>query len=389
VSDGVEGQERIYLDGNSLGPPTPRVAEALAAWVRDWGEHLIGGWNELGWWDLPVTVGDRIARLVGAAPGQVVAADSVTVNLYRLLEAAVALRRDRRRVVTAADDFPTDRYLVASVAARAGMEVDAVPIGSLADAVGDDTAVVVASHVHYRTGELADMARVNVTAHHRGALVLWDLSHSVGAVDAALDATDTDLAVGCSYKYLNGGPGAPAWTYVAHRLLESMPNPIPGWVGHLEPFAMADRYVPAAGIRRMLSGTPPVAGLAALDAALEAFDGWTPGMLREHSLTLTGRFLDHVDTTLAGVGFELVTPRARERRGSQVSLQHPQAYAVVQACIDAGVVGDYREPGICRFGFAPRLLTVADVDAAAERIAAVMRAGSWRDPRFAERRTVT
>jgi kynureninase len=387
--DPAPARRRIYLDGNSLGPPQPLVRAALERLVEAWDRELIGGWNNEGWWDLPVTVGDRLGRLVGAAPGQVVATDTTSVNLFRLLWAALELNPGRSRIVVPVDDFPTDRYIVNDVAERCSLQVVAVPHGALVEAISDETAVVVASHVHFRTGELADMVAVTDAAHSHGAPVLWDLSHSIGALDVAIDECCVDFAVGCSYKYLNGGPGAPAWLYVAQRHHDVTHNIVPGWVGHASPFDIAETYVPAHGIRRMLSGTPPVAGLIALDAALSAFDGLPPAELWSRSQALTGRFIEHVDTTLAPFGLDLVTPRDSGRRGSHVSLMHPNGYEVIQACIEAGVVGDYREPHICRFGFAPLYLSSDDVDEAALRIAAVMESGVWQHERFRVRRHVT
>jgi kynureninase len=364
---------RIYLDGNSLGPPPPDMAERLAAVVRDeWEADLIGGWNR-GWWDLPVTVGERIAQLVGAAPGQVVVADSTTVTWFKLVGAALALRPERSVVVTESGGFPTDRHVIDALAA----DVVAVDHDALAAAIDTGTAVVALTHVDYRTGRRHDMAAVTAAAHAAGALILWDLSHSVGAMDLHLDAAEVDLAVGCTYKYLNGGPGSPAFAYVAARLLPNLWQPIPGWVGHADPFSMSEVHEPAAGVRRILSGTPPALALRALDIALDRFDGADLADLRARSLELTDRCIERADD----LGLEVVTPRAHEERGSQVSLRHEHAWEVVQALLDVGVVGDARPPDLIRLGFPPLYVTADDVDEAMACLA-----GGWLD---VDRPTVT
>ena len=380
MTPGVPPQ-RIYLDGNSLGPPLAGVRERLVDFVdREWSADLIAGWNDHGWWDLPTVVGDRIAPLIGAAPGQTIVADSTTVLLYKLASAALAIRPGKRWIVTAEPEFPTDRHILSALAAQHGLEVEAVAPDQVADALCGDTALVCLSHVNYRTGERLDLAGVTEAAHGHGALVLWDLSHSVGAMDLALDAAGVDLAVGCTYKYLNGGPGAPAFAYVAERHLPDLRQPISGWTGTDQPFAMSPVHVPAPGIRRLLSGTPPVIALVTLDAALRAWDGADMAAVRRRSLELTDRFIAGADRLLAPLGFEVVTPRDHDRRGSQVSLAHLEAYGVVRAALAAGVVGDYRAPGICRFGFAPLYVTDDDVDQALERIGAVVASGAHLDP---------
>ena len=372
---------RIYLDGNSLGPPPPDMAERLAAVVRDeWEADLIGGWNR-GWWDLPVTVGERIAPLVGAAPGQVVVADSTTVTWFKLVGAALALRPERSVVVTESGGFPTDRHVIDALAA----EVVAVDHDALAAVIDTGTAVVALTHVDYRTGRRHDMAAVTAAAHAAGALVLWDLSHSVGAMDLHLDAAEVDLAVGCTYKYLNGGPGSPAFAYVAARLLPNLWQPIPGWVGHADPFSMSEVHEPAAGVRRILSGTPPALALRALDIALDRFDGADLADLRARSLELTDRCIDRADD----LGLEVVTPRAHEERGSQVSLRHEHAWEVVQALLDVGVVGDSRPPDLIRLGFPPLYVTADDVDEAMACLAGVLRTERWRGWLDVDRPTVT
>jgi kynureninase len=373
---------RIYLDGNSLGPPAPGTAARLAAFVEDeWGEHLIGGWNECGWWDLPLTVGDRIGVLLGAAPGQVVVGDSTTVLWFKAVAAALALRPARTTIVTQTGGFPTDRHAIDAL----GAPVVAVGPDDLEAALDPDAAVLAVTHVDYRTGRRLDLERLTAAAHAAGAVAVWDLSHSVGAMDLHLDAAGADLAVGCTYKYLNGGPGSPAFAYVAARHHPTLEQPIPGWVGHADPFSMSEVHQPAPGVRRMLSGTPPVLALRALDVALDAFAGIDLVALRAHSVALTERCLARADE----LGLETVTPRQAAERGSHVSLLHPHSWAVVQAGIEVGVVGDFRPPDLIRLGFAPLHLTLEDVDEAMDRLGRVLADGSWERWRDAERPVVT
>jgi kynureninase len=367
VPDGV-----VYLDGNSLGPPPRAVGPAVNALLAEWSRDLIAGWDD-GWWDAPVTVGEKVAPLLGAAPGQVVVCDSTSVNFYKLLVAALQLRPSRTRLVTVEGNFPTDRYLITEIAPQRGIDVDTVPASEIEAALGPETAVLTLTHVDYRTGQRHDLAGLTRAAHRAGAVVLWDLSHSVGAVPLALDEDDVDLAVGCSYKYLNGGPGAPAWCYVAARHQDGLHSPLTGWVGHEDPFAMAEHFRPARGVRRLLAGTPAVLSLRGLDAALDAFAGVTMGELREKSVALTDLFIALVDDRLRGLGFEVLTPREHDRRGSQVSLRHPAAAALVAELAACGVVGDHRPPDVLRFGFTPLYLRFVDVWDAAERLTAVAR----------------
>jgi kynureninase len=376
----VIARRRIYLDGNSLGPPAPGTVDALRAAVEHWDRSLIGGWND-GWWDLPLAVGDRIAALLGAAPGQVVVGDSTTVLWFKLASAALRLRPDRRHIVTQAVGFPTDRHVLDVLDA----DVTAVAHDDVAAAIDGSTAFVALAHVDYRTGRRHDLAAITAAAHAAGALALWDLSHSVGAMDLHLDDADVDLSVGCTYKYLNGGPGSPAFAYVASRHLDAIAQPIPGWVGHTDPFSMSEVHVPATGIRRMLSGTPPVLALLALEHALTRFDGIDLAELRRTSERLTQRAIERADD----LGLEVVTPRDPAARGSQVSFRHQHAWEVMQALIEAGVVGDVRPPDVLRFGFAPLYVTEADLDEAFTRLGQILRDESWRGWLGAERPVVT
>jgi kynureninase len=379
----------VYLDGNSLGP-LPAGAPARAdSLLGEWRDRLVRGWRDRGWMDLPLRLGDRIGSLTGAAPGQVVVCDSTTINLHKLLLGALRLAAPRHVVLTEAGNFHTDLYAASGAAPLLGAEVRRVARENLAEALDDSVAVLLLTHVDFRTGEMHDMEALTRQAHAAGALVLWDLSHSAGAVAVELDECAVDLATGCTYKYLNAGPGAPAYLYVARRHQERLDSPLRGWLGHADPFAFAAEYRAAEGIRRHLTGTPPILQLAVLDAALDAFDGVDVQALRARSLELTALLVDLVDARLAGSGVEVVTPRSPERRGSQVSLRHAQAYGLVQALSARDVVGDFRDPDICRLGVAPLYTSRVEVWDAVEAITIVLEAGEHLDPEYATRAAVT
>ncbi len=378
----------VYLDGNSLGALPAGVPDAVASVVRQqWGQDLISSWNTHGWWDAPLRVGDAIGRLVGAARGQISVGDSTSVRLHQSLHAAAALRPGRSVVLTEPGSFPTDQYVIAGVADQVGWRVEHATPEQLPGRLGPDVAVVVLSHVDYRTGDLLDLPGLTAAAHDAGALVLWDLCHSAGAVPVGLDEHGVDLAVGCGYKYLNGGPGAPAFGYVARRHQDGFVNVLPGWHGHAEPFAMQDEYVGAPGIARARIGTPPLLSLLALEAALRAFDGVSIEDVRARSVSLTGFLRDCLEAVLPGATF--ASPADAGRRGSQVALRHPAAYGIVQALAARGVVGDFRMPDIVRLGVAAPYLTHADMLVAARALRDVLGADEHLDPAWSTRNAVT
>ena len=361
-----------YLDGNSLGRPLQATAERLEAFVRTtWAQRLIRGWTDE-WLQWPQTVGDRLGRVaLGAAPGQVVVADSTTVLLYKLVRAAVDATPGRREVVLDTDNFPTDRYVLEGIAAERGLtlrwvETDragGITAEQVAEAVGPDTALVVFSHVAYRSGFLADAAAVTRVAHEAGALALWDLSHSVGSVPVELDRWGVDLAVGCSYKYLNGGPGAPAFAYVAQRHLGRLQQPIWGWIGRADAFEMGPGYVPADGARSLLSGTPPVLAMVPLTVGLDLLEEAGIAAVRTKSQLLTAYALEVVDAELAPHGVTVATPRAPERRGSHVTLRRPDFRGVTDLLWERGVIPDFRGPDGLRIGLSPLSTSFAEVHA--------------------------
>jgi kynureninase len=392
---------KIYLDGNSLGV-LPRATPARVAEVvqREWGEHLIESWNSAGWIDLPQRVGDKIARLVGADPGELVVADSTSVNLFKVLSAAASIAQadapQRRVIVSERDNFPTDLYIAETLARDRGFElvlVDA-PEQIAPHLARGDVAILMLTQVNYRTGRLHDMAALTAAAHAAGALAVWDLAHSAGALPVHLKRDDADFAVGCGYKYLNGGPVAPAFVWVHPRHAERFRQPLSGWMGHAAPFAFTPAYAPAPGIARYLSGTPPVIQIAALECGVDTLLaaeslGGMPA-LRRKSLALTDLFMQLVAQRCAGHGLDAVTPREHAKRGSQVSFSRAEGgYAIVQALIARGVVGDFRSPDILRFGFTPLTLRFDDVWDAVEHLRQVLASGEWKQERFNKKAAVT
>jgi len=402
----------IYLDGNSLGALPRATAERVDRVVRaEWGVDLIRSWNSAGWVDLAQRIGDKIAPLVGAGPGQLIVSDSTTVNLYKVLNSAIALAPGadpaRRVIVSERSNFPTDLYIADSVARAHGWSLELVETEALAGPLDPRTGILMLTHVNYRTGRMHDMTALTRAAHAAGALAVWDLAHSAGAVPVDLIGSQADFAVGCGYKYLNGGPGAPAfvWAHPRHTQRmdqEQLRQPLSGWFGHAAPFEFTHDYRPAAGIRRFACGTPPMLSMAALECGVDVFER-TAGhggiaALRTKSIALCELFITLVESRCTGHGLQLVTPRDAAQRGSQVSLAHPHGHAIMQALIERGVIGDFRagtpdgqgESGhLLRFGFTPLYTRYTDVWDAVQHLVDVMDSGVWREARFAQRHAVT
>lgn len=395
----------IYLDGNSLGVlPAATPARVAAAVQEEWGSGLIRSWNSAGWVDLPQRIGDKIGRLIGAGPGQTLAADSTSVNLFKVLSAALAIVQaggdtQRRVIVSERSNFPTDLYIAESLARQHGFTLKLVEPDEIAAQFDGTLAVLMLTHVNYRTGRMHDMAALTRAAHACGALALWDLAHSAGAVPVDLIGADADFAVGCGYKYLNGGPGAPGFLWVHPRQLDRMERdglwqPLSGWFGHAAPFEFSPHYRPAAGIVRFSCGTPPVLGLTALEVGVDTLLAAEPlgglAALRRKSLALTCHFITLVEKYCAGHGLSVITPRTESERGSQVNLARAEgAYAIVQALIARGVIGDFRAPDNLRFGFTPLYTRFVDVWDAVEHLRQVLESGEWKEARFHQKAAVT
>ena len=358
----------LYFDGNSLGPLSFRSREVLHRTIEfEWRERLIRSWNE-DWLEMPARVGNLIAPIIGAAPDTVICADNTSINLHKALMAAVALRSDRSEIVVDINNFPTDIYIAQSVASQHGMKLVAVTADEIIGAINANTAVVTATHVDYRSAQILDVEGITKAAHEHGALMVWDLAHTAGAVPFQAEVLDVDFAVGCGYKYLNGGPGAPAFIYVAPRLLETAGQPLQGWWGHAEPFEFEVDYRPAVGIARFLTGTANVLSMKSLEAALEVFSGVSLEKLREKSVSLTSFFIDLFDDHLAPRGFTLASPRAPESRGSHVALGFAGGKELVAAMAAEGIIADFRPPDLMRFGFAPLYNTHQEVVSLVERL---------------------
>ena len=379
----------IYLDGNSLGalPKAARAALAETA-QRQWGEDLIASWNKHGWIDWPTQISAKLAPIVGAKPNELLIANSTSVCLFKMLAAAVRARPGRTTIVTQEASFPTDLYVAQGLAEMLGLNLKAVRPEEVMASIGEDTAVVSLTHVDYRTAAFYDMRAVNDAAHDAGALTLWDLCHSAGAVELDVAGTGSDLALGCGYKYLNGGPGAPGFIYVADRLQDELTNPIQGWMGHAEPFAFVDDYRPSDGIDRFLTGTPPILAMAALDAGIDTFDGISMADIAAKSRKLSQLFVEEVEAR-CGTELRLASPRDPAQRGSHVVFAHPEGYAVMQALISRGVIGDFRAPDLMRFGFTPLYTTYSEVVGAAEILDDILQSREWDQPRFKARAKVT
>jgi kynureninase len=382
----------VYLDGNSLGP-LPKAAAARVAHVvlHEWGEGLIRSWNAAGWIEAPGKVGDKIARLIGAGSGEVIVCDSTSINLFKVLASALDLAEGRRVIVSESENFPTDLYMMEGLVALLGGRhvLRVVPAEDIGAAVDADTAVLALTHVNYRSGAMHDLAALTRLAHERGALAVWDLSHSAGAMPLDVTAAGVDFAVGCGYKYLNGGPGAPAFVYVAERHHGTFRQPLSGWLGHAEPFAFEGAYRPAAGIGRCLVGTPPILSLAALEVGVDLLRECDLAAVRQKSVRLTDVFIRLVEERCRAHALVLLSPRSPAARGSQVSFRHPQGYPVMQALIARGVIGDFRAPDILRFGLAPLYVRFVDLWDAVTALVEVLDTRAWDDPRFHCRSAVT
>jgi kynureninase len=379
----------IYLDGNSLGalPAAAPIALANTA-ERQWGEDLIASWNKHGWIDWPTRIAAKLAPIVGASPDELLIADSTSVCLFKVLAAAVKARPDRKTVLSQQHNFPTDLYVVQGLCEMLGLSMKAVPADEVLRAIDQETAAVTLTHVDYRSASIHDMRAINEAARAAGALVVWDLSHSAGAIELDLHAAGSELAIGCGYKYLNGGPGAPGYIYVARELQNELHSPLQGWMGHAEPFAFVDDYRPASGILKFLTGTPSILALAALEAGLDTFDSIAMGDLAAKSRALSQLFVEEVEAR-CGSEVRLESPRDPQERGSHVVFAHPEGYAVMQAVIARGLIGDFRAPDLMRFGFAPLYNSFADMVRAADILADILQSRQWDQPRFKERAKVT
>jgi len=382
----------VYLDGNSLGA-LPRATPARMRKIVDqeWGEGLIRSWTANGWIDAQSRVGDKIGRLIGARPGETLVADSTSINLFKMLATALRLRPGRHKIVSEATNFPTDLYIAEGLIDLLGRGhvLAALQTEAVEQAIDADTAVVMLTHVNYRTGRLWDMRRLTQIAQENGALMLWDLAHSAGAVPLDLAAQNVDFAVGCGYKYLNGGPGAPAFLYMAERLQDASRPPISGWFGHAAPFAFEPNFRPAQGIARAAVGTPPMLSLAALEVGVDLMLEASMREVRQKSVALTNLFIRLIEQEAEKFGFALVSPREDARRGSQVCLRHDSAWPIMQALIDSGIIGDFRAPNILRFGFTPLYVGYADLWEAVAGLRQIMETASWQKQKYQVPASVT
>jgi kynureninase len=380
----------IYLDGNSLGPLTKKAQDRIQHTLNnEWGEMLVTGWNKAGWMDQPNKVGDRIARLIGAAPKTVTVGDTLSIKVFQALASAINFQKNRKVLLTDASNFPSDIYAAQGLInmLKADHELKIVNTDNLVENINENVAAIFFTEVDYRTGRRYDAKKIVKTAKQNGALVILDLAHSAGAIDTNLTELDVDFAVGCTYKYLNGGPGSPAFIYVNPNLINSLEPCLSGWLGHENPFDFSLQYNPASGIDRMRVGTPPVIALAALEASLDIWETVNIKDVRETSIQLTDQFIKGVEQKCPML--QLITPRKPENRGSQVSFSFKHGYAVMQACIERGVIGDFRAPDVMRFGFTPLFVDSQDVERATEILAEIMSKDLWNDPKFQKRNKVT
>ena len=359
-------QNLIYFDGNSLGPLPKSTIHTLETMIKkEWGEGLIASWNKENWINMPLELGNKIAPLIGAKPGEVVVVDSTSVNLFKVLTSSLLLNKNRRVILSEAENFPSDLYILEGVNKMFGKAYEKVLIKEgdyeIDKYIDTSTAVVMLSHINYKTGRISDIKRITSIAHEKGALVIWDLSHSVGVMPMHLHDCGVDFAVGCTYKHLNGGPGAPGFLYVHESLLEKVSQPLTGWMGHIQPFEFATNYWPANDIRKYICGTPPIIAYKAIESGLSVFEQVSMNMIRKKSIQLSEMFIQLMLQECIKFGFELFSPRNAEQRGSQVSFTHGDAFPIIQALISRGVVGDFRHPNILRFGFSPLYMRFEDI----------------------------
>ena len=386
-------KEIIYLNGNSLGPLQSKVRERLNEVVSlEWGEDLIMGWNKHNWFDLPMRVGEKIAPIIGAASGQVICCDSISINLFKLLASALELRPGRTQILTQIDNFPTDLYVAQGMEQLLGKsrcELVMKPAKEIVSAMNAKVAVLMLSHVNFRDGAVHDMAMITEKAHQAGILVIWDLAHSAGVLQLELDEWGVDFAVGCGYKFLNGGPGAPSYVYVNRSLHGEFSQPLKGWMGHEKPFEFDPSFLPAEGVRQFISGTPQVLSLVALESALDIFCGVEIALLRERTVTLAEHFLELLSKAPDLQDFKLESPTEPLKRGAQLSFSHPEAYAVCRAWAEEGVIADFRAPNLLRIGLSPMILSFEDIELAVEKLVEVIIEERFLNQKFQERLRVT
>jgi len=380
----------IYLDGNSLGPQPKQAVEYVSEALKQWQSGLVRSWNSAGWFDAPARLGKKLAAIIGADPSEVIVTDSMSVNLFKLLVAALRIQLNRRTIVTEVGSFPSDLYIAQSVIRFfPDSTIRAVDADKVLEAIGTDTAVVYLSHVDFRTAHMHDIVSINQRAHQCGALVLWNLAHSAGAMPLHLSQTETDMAVGCGYKYLNGGPGAPAFAHVANRHQPMLDQPLSGWFGHQRPFDFLPDYQPADGMRQLLCGTPPILAYAALEASLDQFLTVDLELVRRKSTAMTQLFIDLVEQQSSHHELRLCSPRQSDRRGSHITLSHESGYSVVQAMIAERVIGDFRAPDLMRFGITPLYLRYVDIWDAVATLTRILDDETWRRPEYQQGNTVT
>ena len=382
----------IYLDGNSLGA-LPKAAAERVTKVLDveWGEHLVDGWLKDNWMGLSETLGDKLAKLIGADAGEVIVVDTTSINVHKVIAAALLMRPDRRTLLTDKGNFPTDVYMAQGLVEFLGRQhrIKMVEEDEVAESIDEDTAAVFCTQINYKTGRLHDMAKITKAAHAKGALAIWDLAHTAGCVPIELNKIEADFAVGCGYKYLNGGPGAPAFVFAPKRHHDKVRQPLTGWLGHANPFEFGLDYKPAKGIRQFRASSPPILGIVAMEAGIDDIIEFGIANVRDKSLALTGLFMNLVDARLAKHGFSVATPREAERRGSQVALRHQDGWPIMQALKARKVIGDFREPNIVRFGFAAPYVRFVDVWDAVDNLVQVMEKEEWKKPEFQNKKWVT